>query len=58
MEAVANVISSVIEYAVESDWNDSDAIDLLVGMGIDERDFIDAGFGDFVVGYFHEGEEW
>lgn len=51
---VANLITAMVEYALENHWCDSEAIDTLVGCGITEQDFINCGYGEFVKDYFKE----
>ena len=52
IETVRNLIAAMQSYALETNWNDSDFIDALVGIGITEDDFKACGFGDYVKEYF------
>lgn len=56
-ESIKQLIEAVFEYAQEFFWNDADAINALENMGINELDFIEAGYGDFVYSYYHDDEE-
>lgn len=51
---IKHLITSMFKYAMENQWCDGEAIDVLVQCGITERDFIACGYGEFVKDYFKE----
>lgn len=54
LRIVKNLITAMADYALDNAWSDSEMIDVLVGVGITEQDFINCGYGDFVKDYFKE----
>ena len=51
---VNNLITAMFDFALENQWCDSEAIDVLVQCGITEQEFIACGYGEFVKDYFEE----
>lgn len=51
---VNNLITAMFDFALENQWCDGEAIDVLVQCGITEQDFISCGYGEFVKDYFKE----
>ncbi len=51
---IKNLIKAVMDYAMEVNWTDTEAIESLVTMGITQKDFEDCGYGEYVSEYFAE----
>lgn len=49
-----SLIKAVMDYAMEVNWTDTEAIESLVTMGITQKDFEDCGYGEYISEYFAE----
>ena len=54
---ITNLIDTVIEDNRAATWSDSEIIEKLIKCGLEEKDFIRYGFGDFVEDYFNNDDE-
>lgn len=54
---ITNLIDTIIEDNRAATWSDSEIIEKLIKCGLEEKDFIRYGFGDFVEDYFNNDDE-
>ena len=54
MKTIKNLIEATMNYAMEANWTDTDAIESLITMGITQKDFEACGYGEYVSKYFEE----
>ena len=53
---IANLIDTIIKDNRAATWSDSEIIDKLIDCGLEEKDFVEYGFEDFVEDYFNNDD--
>jgi hypothetical protein len=54
---IKNLIEAMCNYGLEFAWTDNEVIESLVECGIEQQDFNDCGFENFVKEYFEDNKE-
>jgi hypothetical protein len=54
---ITNLIDAIIKDNRAATWSDNEIIEKLIKCGLEEKDFIRYGFGDFVEDYFNNDDE-
>lgn len=57
IDIVKNLIEAMCNYGLEFSWTDNDVIESLIECGINQQDFNECGYGEFVKEYFEEKED-
>lgn len=57
VNVIYNLIDTIIRDNKEACWSDSEIIEKLLDCGLEEQDFIQYGFEDFVEDYFNDDDD-